>query len=116
MGVPYIDDLNAPNAPPHGCTKMYYTLDKWGQRSSTLTAFLPSTFVRSNRDRLHVCVNAVVTRIEVKDSASGLVAGGVRITNATGDEVSLIKARREVILTAGAIFSPHLLMLRSVKL
>lgn len=112
MGVPYVDDLNAPDAAPHGCTKMYYTFDKWGQRSSTLTAFLPRTIVYERRDRLHVCTNTVVRRVEINKSASGLVAEGIYISRPEEPGVRLVRARREVILCAGAIFSPHILMLR----
>ncbi|EIW79544.1 alcohol oxidase [Coniophora puteana RWD-64-598 SS2] len=114
MGVPYVDDLNAPDAPPHGCTKMYYTFDKWGQRSSTLTAFLPSTIARERRDRLHICTNTVVRRVEISKSGSGLSAEGVWIASSTGEGARLVKARREVVLSAGAVFSPHLLMLSGI--
>ena len=112
MGLPYIDDLNAPNAQPHGCTKMYYTFDQWGQRSSTLTAFLPSTLVHARHDRLHICTNAIATQIKIEQKDHELVAEGVRISSPDGNQVHLVRARHEVILTAGAIFSPHLLMLR----
>ena len=112
MGVPYVDDLNAADAPPHGCTKMYWTIDRWGRRSSTLTAFLPSGLVHERRGRLHVCTNAVVSRVDIQNPADGLVAEGVWVTGAAHGKARLVKARREVILSAGAIFSPHVLMLR----
>lgn len=115
MGVPYVDDLNAPDAIPHGCTKMYFTLDSWGQRSSTLTAFLSHQVVRERRDRLHLCTNAVVRRVEVGKSAGGLVAEGIWISCPGRLDVRLVRAHREVVLSAGAIYSPHILMLRYVN-
>lgn len=112
MGVPYVDDINAPDASPHGCTKTYWTIDKWGQRSSTLTAFLTPQLAHERRNRLHICTNTIVERIEISKSTDGLAAEGVLITDTKGQNTRLVKARREVILSAGAIFSPHVLMLR----
>ncbi|KIP07165.1 hypothetical protein PHLGIDRAFT_30130 [Phlebiopsis gigantea 11061_1 CR5-6] len=114
MGVPYVDDLNAIDASPHGCTKMYWTIDNWGRRSSTLTAFLPLHVVHERKDRLHVCTNTVVRRIDIQNSTDGLVAEGVWITSAAQGKARLVKARREVVLSAGAIFSPHVLMLSGI--
>ena len=77
-----------------------------GERSSSATAFLAPARDRSN---LTVITRALVTAIEIEDRvATGIVfvdAGGARVT---------ATARREVVLSAGAVGSPHLLMLSGV--
>jgi len=72
-----------------------------GLRWSTSQAYLHA---QGKRENLHVVCNTVVTRIRL---------GGTRATGVAlvcGGEAAEIEAEREVILCAGAIHSPHLLM------
>ena len=81
-----------------------------GERSSTATAFLAPVLGRSN---LTVITKALVTHIEIKDK----VATGVTFIDTSfgaGGAVVTAKARREVVLSAGAVGSPHLLMLSGI--
>jgi choline dehydrogenase len=78
---------------------------KDGTRSSTARAFLHPARARAN---LHVVTGAEATRIVFK----GRRASGVRyVRSGIAEEVS---ARREVLLCAGAINSPQLLMLSGI--
>ncbi|HDS1697861.1 MULTISPECIES: GMC family oxidoreductase N-terminal domain-containing protein [unclassified Pseudomonas] len=101
-GIERSSDLNAPPYPAVGVRQ--YTIKK-GQRHSAYKAFLHPVRHRPNLDML---TNAHVTRI--------LFDGD----EATGVEVQLqsqrraITATREVILSAGALASPQLLMLSGV--
>ena len=77
-----------------------------GERSSSATAFLAPARERSN---LTVITTALVTAIAIEDQ----VATGIVFVDAGGTRV-IATARREVVLSAGAVGSPHLLMLSGV--
>jgi len=72
-----------------------------GRRCSSATAYLKPI---RNRQNLHILTNAHVEKLVFEDNRTS----AVRIR--TGDQVQDIKASREVILSAGAIGSPHILM------
>ena len=77
-----------------------------GERSSSATAFLAPARGRSN---LTVITRALVTAIAIEDQ----VATGIVFFNSAGARVTAM-ARREVVLSAGAIGTPQLLMLSGV--
>ncbi|KAK7691578.1 hypothetical protein QCA50_004977 [Cerrena zonata] len=117
MGVPYVEDLNSPLHPPHGCAKMHFIIDDQGKRSSTFTAFLSRDVAESRKDYLHICTFAQVQKIVTNKVSGEIVAEGVSVQAANGSGPSrFIRARREVILCSGAISSPHILLLRFVCL
>lgn len=87
---------------------MHFNITHSGERSSTYTAFLKQIGRRPN---LHVCVRTVVQRIEITKVKDFTSAHGVWITGPASTS-RLVGAAREVILTAGPIASPHLLLLR----
>ena len=72
-----------------------------GLRWSTSQAYLHA---QGKRENLHVVCNTVVTRICLE----GAAATGVALVSA--GQTAQIEAEREVLLCAGAIHSPHLLM------
>lgn len=76
-----------------------------GRRSSTSTAYLAPALRRPN---LEVLTDALARRVIIEDGR----ATGVEIE--IGSEVRTIRAEREVILSAGAIGSPHLLLLSGI--
>jgi choline dehydrogenase len=76
-----------------------------GRRCSAANAYLRPAMRRSN---LAVRAHAMVTRIEF----DGALATGVRYT--LGGRERSVQARREVILSAGSIGSPHLLKVSGV--
>lgn len=117
LGVPYVDDLNSPLHPSHGCAKMHFNIDASGRRSSALTGFLPPDLVTQRQGHLHICTNTMVLRIDIQHGEKGLKAEGVTIQSREHNAHSpsrFIRARREVILSAGPIISPQLLMLSGV--
>ncbi|XP_060593367.1 glucose dehydrogenase [FAD, quinone]-like [Ruditapes philippinarum] len=76
-----------------------------GKRASTAREFLRPAMRRNN---LHVVVNAHVTKINIeRKSATGVtfIKQGKKI---------IVRARKEVILSAGAIGSPQILMLSGI--
>ncbi|XP_052807469.1 alcohol dehydrogenase [acceptor]-like [Mya arenaria] len=76
-----------------------------GSRASTVSAFLRPAM---SRDNLHVVVNAHVTKIIIESK----VARGVYFVK--DNKKHAVYADREVILSAGAIGSPQILMLSGV--
>ncbi|KAJ6515062.1 GMC oxidoreductase, partial [Mycena vitilis] len=115
FGIPYVDDPNSPHQPAHGCAKIHYSIDRWGRRCSTFSAFLPRSLANSRAHRLHICPNTLVRSIEVASSPKNrtLRAEGVWV-QAKNVTPRLIRARKEIILCAGPIGSPHLLLLSGI--
>jgi choline dehydrogenase len=103
MGFALLDDVNGPLRTGAGYINMNIAAD--GARVSAARAFLQPNLGRSN---LTLLLNANAKKIIFE----GDRAVGVEIV--TGDTVQRVRATREVILSAGAIHSAHLLMLSGV--
>ena len=84
----------------------FQTTTRNGRRCSAAVAYLNPVRSRSN---LEVYTNAHVTRIQITDRR----ATGVSFIDSSGSEQQLATAR-EIILSAGAIGSPHLLMVSGI--
>jgi len=98
-GLPFNADFN--NGRQEGIG-FYQTTTRNGRRSSTATAYLHPAASRPN---LEVRTDTTILRIMVQNGC----AIGVEILE--NGRPTLVRAEREVILTAGAIGSPKLLML-----
>ena len=102
-GLPYNPDFNGRTQDGVG----YYQLtQKDGRRSSAATAFLVPALARSN---LTIKRDAEVLRIIVESGR----AIGIALAAPDG-RIETIRAEREVLVTAGAIGSPRLLMLSGI--
>jgi len=105
LGYETLEDLNAENQLGFG--NVIGNVRK-GARCNTAKAFLgPIKF----RENLHVAKHAHVTRILINDQTK--TAYGVEFKTKDGNIVS-VKFRNEVILSAGAINSPQILMLSGI--
>lgn len=102
VGVPHIPELNG--APFEGVSYQQFTIRK-GRRDSTYTAFIKPVLHRRN---LTVATNVRVMRLALENGA----ATGIEVLRNGRKET--ISARQEVILCAGALGSPHLLMLSGI--
>ncbi|XP_011140061.1 glucose dehydrogenase [FAD, quinone]-like [Harpegnathos saltator] len=80
-----------------------------GLRCSTAKAFLRPA---SKRRNLHVSLESFVEKILVKNDGMSKVAHGVRFRRSARHFV--VRAKREIILSAGTIQSPQLLMLSGI--
>ncbi|KAI7875529.1 uncharacterized protein EV154DRAFT_526556 [Mucor mucedo] len=80
-----------------------------GQRSSTGISYLP-TDIQNNRPNLFIGLGCKLARIVVKDN----IVSHVEYTATGQDDVYTVTADREVILSAGAILSPLLLLLSGI--
>jgi choline dehydrogenase len=97
--INYLEDVSQGGVGPQPCTI-------WrGRRVSSASAFIEPARHRPN---LHVLTDTDVLGIEF----NGLTASGVRVRRLDG--IRSVIARREVILSAGAIHSPKLLQLAGI--
>ncbi|WP_168929377.1 GMC family oxidoreductase N-terminal domain-containing protein [Nocardioides sp. GY 10113] len=102
IGIAQNDDFNGAQQEGAG---LYQRFTRRGQRWTTWDGYLAPRRKQSN---LTIIPKALVHRIVIeRGRATGV---GVRI----GNEVQTIRARREVILSAGAYNTPHLLMLSGI--
>jgi choline dehydrogenase len=103
MGMPILDDVNGPMVPGAGYINMNIAAD--GTRVSAARAFLHPALSRPN---LTLLLNTIVAKLNFR----GTRCVGVKLI--TGGAVKDVAADKEVILAAGAINSPKLLMLSGV--
>jgi len=101
-GLPNIDDCNG--AGQFG-SLLYQVTQKNGERCSAAKAYLTPNLARTN---LKVITGAVSARILL----DGKCARGIAYYQ--GNELRQVKARREVIVSAGSFGSPQLLMLSGI--
>ncbi|KAI5642809.1 GMC oxidoreductase domain-containing protein [Phthorimaea operculella] len=103
LGIKSLTDING--ADQMGVTKSC-TTTKNGVRHSTARAFLAPI---KDRQNLHVLKNAYVTKIlfKNKNKVSGV------LVNKDGKEIR-IRSKKEVIVSAGAMQTPQLLMLSGI--
>jgi choline dehydrogenase len=125
IGIPSGSHANNPNGPAVSCAGMDLSLDERGRRCSASHAFLPRHLVQARRN-LNICSEAIVTAIILEDEQAhskgpaNHLARGVHIEPERGPSLSssesnpfFARARKEVILCAGAIGTPQILLLRS---
>jgi choline dehydrogenase len=103
MGMPILDDVNGPMRPGAGYINMNIAAD--GTRVSAVRAFLRPALSRPN---LILLLNTNV----VKLNFNGTRCVGVKVM--TDGTLKDVAAEKEVILAAGTIHSPKLLMLSGV--
>eukprot|EP00035_Acanthoeca_spectabilis_P019141 m.415685 g.415685 ORF g.415685 m.415685 type:complete len:575 (+) comp16824_c1_seq17:2209-3933(+) len=98
------DDLNG--FQPEGVARLDRTATSGGRRCSAADAHLLPALARPN---LTLATGITVERVEIEQGK----ASGVRIRE-SGGESRVIRATDEVVLSAGAIKSPQLLMLSGI--
>jgi choline dehydrogenase len=95
---------------PRGVASLFQTTTRDGRRSSTFHAYLEPAM---DRDNLTVVTGALVERILLEGDEDGLRATGVAYRTDDGGHEE-VGAGTEVVLCAGAIGSPHILLLSGV--
>ena len=110
-GIPRGDYNGMDRGGAAGSVSLLQTSTRGGKRSSTYHAFLESAAER--RPNLTIITGAHVTRLVLEGAAGHTVATGVEYRTA-GGETSTVLAAKEVVLSAGAIGSPHLLLLSGI--
>ena len=102
LGFPETDDFNGPQMEGAG---WHHINVKDGQRYSTKEGYLDPVSYRSN---LTVSTNSYATRLLIENDRC------VGVEYVKNGEKIQVRARREVIVCAGAIESPHLLLLSGI--
>jgi choline dehydrogenase len=102
LGIPFNPDFNGSRQEGVG---FYQVNQKRGARHSAASAYLVPVLKRPN---LHVTTHALVTKILFK----GKTAVGVEYR--VGNLIKQARCTKEIILSGGAINSPHLLLLSGV--
>ncbi|KAI1787120.1 GMC oxidoreductase [Ganoderma leucocontextum] len=115
LGLRNIDDINAGQG-SLGVTKLTGTLDSDGRRSSTATAYLTDKVL--SRPNLTVAVEITIQKLVFSDvvTSPGQTPRviGVQMASSRNAQVYCCGANKEVILCAGTVGTPQLLMLSGV--
>ncbi|TFK81138.1 GMC oxidoreductase [Polyporus arcularius HHB13444] len=116
-GIKNYEDINSPEMPAAGSGAFDIIEDGSYHRDSVDRAFLPGALTHQRRARLKICTNTLVTKIAVSSVDSRRRATGVFFEAFVPRKAGIhyyARARREVILCAGALGSPQLLMLSGI--
>ncbi len=110
-GIPRGDYNGRDRGGPDGVVSLLQTTTRDGKRASTYHAFLEGD--AEQRPNLEVICHAHVTRVLLDQDGDALRATGVEFRHADG-ATQVVRADREVILSGGAVGSPHVLMLSGI--
>ncbi|KAH9850503.1 GMC oxidoreductase [Lenzites betulinus] len=110
MGIPLSSDFNTPQG-TMGAGNFMVNIDPKNERSSLATAFLDDEVLR--RPNLTVAVSVTTEKIIFSPDETPR-ALGVQVATSKSSPHFVVAARTEVILSAGAIGSPQLLMLSGI--
>lgn len=110
-GIPRGDYNGRDRGGAAGVVSLLQTNTRQGKRSSTYRAFLEgATELRPN---LTIITGAQATRVLLEGPAGQIEARGIEYLLPSG-EINVALASKEVILSAGAVGSPHLLLLSGI--
>jgi choline dehydrogenase len=110
-GIPRGDYNGRDRGGPDGVVSLLQTTTREGKRSSTYHAFLEGN--TEQRPNLEVICGAQVIRLILEGEPGELRATGVEYRTADG-RTAIARADKEVVLSAGAVGSPQILMLSGV--
>jgi choline dehydrogenase-like flavoprotein len=110
-GIPRGDYNGRDRGGPSGAASLFQITTKRGRRSTTYHAFLEGE--PESRSNLRIITGASATRVIFDDQHDEPTAKGIEYVAGSG-VVETVLARKEVVLCAGAIGSPHLLMLSGI--
>lgn len=110
-GIPKGDYNGCDRGRQEGVASLTQFTTRGGRRSSTYAAFLAGE--PEQRPNLTIITKAQATRILLKGEGMRAMATGVEYRTASG-EIAAVQATKEVILSAGAVGSPQLLLLSGI--
>ncbi|KAJ7623439.1 hypothetical protein FB45DRAFT_925680 [Roridomyces roridus] len=111
VGIPFVADFNGPKG-PIGASRVMTYVDPKGQRVSSETAYLTKDVLA--RPNLKVAIHAHTTRILFEQVGGATRAVGVEFARKANGPRYQVRARKEVVVSGGALHSPHILMLSGV--
>ncbi|KAF8056619.1 aryl-alcohol-oxidase from pleurotus Eryingii [Lyophyllum atratum] len=107
LGGDFKFNLDYSSGSPLGIGWLQTTIDD-GVRSSSATSYLGPKFIK--RSNLHILVNAQVARFVQTSGGKIPEFRTVEFRERTGGTVKRVTASKEIILSAGAVGSPHILL------
>jgi choline dehydrogenase-like flavoprotein len=110
-GIPRGDYNGRDRENPAGVSSLFQTTTRNGKRQSTYHSFLEGE--AEQRPNLTILTGYQVTRLLLEGPSRNPVATGVECRTKDG-ETKVLSARKEIILSAGAIGSPQILMLSGI--
>ena len=110
-GIPRGDYNGRDRRGAAGVVSLVQTNTRQGRRSSTYRAFLEGEV--ESRPNLTIFTGAHATRVLMEGAPGQMQATGIEYRTA-GGEVCVVFANKEVILSAGAVGSPQLLLLSGI--
>lgn len=110
-GIPRGDYNGRDRGGPTGLSSLFQTTTRQGRRSSTYHAFLEGP--AEARENLTILTHCQVQRLVLDTTGAEPRATGIAYKQDDGT-VQVASARKEVILSAGAVGSPHILMLSGI--
>jgi choline dehydrogenase len=110
-GIPVGDYNGRDRGGPGGVVSLLQTTTRGGKRASTYHAFLEGEV--EQRPNLEIIPGAHVTRVGLDGDPGVLTARRVEYRNADG-EMAVVLADREIVVSAGAVASPQLLLLSGI--
>jgi choline dehydrogenase len=110
-GIPVGDYNGRDRHGPDGVVSLLQTTTRDGKRASTYHAFLEGAV--EQRPNLEVITDAQVTRVLLDGGPGHLTARGVEYRTADG-EMAVALAEKEIVLSAGAVGSPQILLLSGI--
>ncbi|TCD61097.1 hypothetical protein EIP91_009034 [Steccherinum ochraceum] len=116
LGFGTISDFHSPMERSFGCNKLPVTIRPNGTRATALNAYLPQGIRQSRTSHLHICIHAVGEKLQFSSSDEGVHATGIVVQRIDGKANRTISARREIVLTCGALTTPQVLMLSGIGL
>ncbi|KAF8894423.1 pyranose dehydrogenase [Infundibulicybe gibba] len=104
---PFNLDMNS--GKPLGLGWLQATIND-GNRSSSATSYLGSQFI--NRPNLHVLLHSQVTRLlpSANSKKGRLSFSTVEVSPTNGDSIFHLRAKKEILLSAGTVGTPHILL------
>ena len=110
-GIPVGDYNGRDRGGPDGVVSLLQTTTRDGKRASTYHAFLEGDV--EQRPNLEIIRGAQVTRVMLEGGPGTLTARGVEYRTADG-EMAVALADKEIVLSAGAVGSPQILLLSGI--
>ena len=110
-GIPKGDYNGRDRRDSRGVASLTQFTTRDGRRSSTYQAFLAGE--PEQRPNLTIITGALATRLLLEGAGERMIATGIEYRTANG-ETAAIHATKEVIISAGAIGSPQLLLLSGI--
>lgn len=112
LGLPVHDDCNDPASSAQGYFRLDQTIDSNGRRISAYQAWLSKKTAIARKSHLTVCTGVIVSKLDVDTKFQRVVGVQIRRKGHTDKRECYVQARREVVLCAGAIGTPQILMRR----